>query len=540
MKPIWILAAGLLVACGGARAKPDSAGKQRSCTILVTNDSEANFDGDKLPGGPGVRYVGTIARVAAEKRRVAGRSRGVLLVSAGDVLQGRYMYRTDGDRKRAARDVWRLYEAAGYDLAVLGNHEFDAGPAVVAHAIDGLKTLRFVVSNLAEGKGTALHNPGERLFATTVVRKCGGLRVGFIGLLTPSTRTISKFGDTRFRDPDKPVIPAANAAVAALKKQGVDAIVALSHLGIGKEISLARKVDGLDAVVGGHSHTLLKHAKRVGDVTVVQAGARFSHLGHLVLHAGASGPVDRSRTAWLTRKVDTDMAPDPAIAKRVDELRTHYPAEVVIGQRTKPWRLRGPGRRVYGSNVARAVRRWLQDNKHGVQGTMLNAGGLRTAKTYPAGPVTNLEVRAIHPFRNRAVIVDVDGRTMKTIAEHACTRSHRGRGLRVMISGIKITCDGSRPSIRYKFEGGKQVGVKRPGSRVIELEVGGVEVTPDGKYRIATNDYLARGGSGYYGFTLATRTCPDGSGFAKSQCKTSPTLSDIVEAEVKRGRFDSE
>lgn len=537
-----LLVGSMLVACcgcAGTQVQPNhDPVASRSCTILVTNDSEAHFDGPKLPGGPDIRYAGTIARVAGEKKRVAQRTKGVLLVSDGDILQGRYMYRTDGDRKRAAREALQLYEAAGYDLAVLGNHEFDAGPEVVAHALGGLSKLRIVVSNLATGEGTALHNPDEKLFATTVVRSCGGLKVGFLGLLTPSTRTISKFGDTKFRDADAPVIPAAKAAVAMLQRQGVDAIVVLAHLGIGDEIELAKQVPGLHAVLGGHSHTLLKHAVRIGDTVVGQAGARFSHLGQLVLNAGKTGPVDAKRTSWLVREIDTDMPTDPVIEARVDELRKAYPTEEVIGQRGEDWALRGPRRHLYGTKVAIAVRRWLSEKGLNVHGTVLNAGGIRTAQTYPKGPVTNLEVRAIHPFRNRIVIAEMSGGTLKHLAEHACTSSHRGQGLRVMLAGLAITCDGSRKAIIYTRKNGVFTGISRPGERAVGLTLDGKPITAEGTYRIATNDYMARGGSGYFAFTLANRRCTDGTEFAASECHSSPTLADIVEDAVRRGRFD--
>jgi 2',3'-cyclic-nucleotide 2'-phosphodiesterase (5'-nucleotidase family) len=529
--------AGVVTGCGGAQVV--STKDLGRCTILATNDSEAHFDGDKLQGGPPIRYLGPLARVAAEKKRLQKRRKGVLLVSAGDVLQGRYMQRTDGDRKRAARASWQMYERAGYDLTVLGNHEFDAGPAVVAHAIGGLKSLRVVVSNLSEGKGTALHNPAEKLFATTVVRACGGLKIGFLGLLTPSTRNISDFGDTRFEDPSDPVVPAARRAIAALRKQGVDAVVALTHLGIGHEIKLAKKVAGIDVVIGGHSHTLLKHEKWVGDTLVVQAGARFSHLGHVELHGEAGGGIARERTSWYVRKIDLDMQPDPAITDAVDKLREAYPAEVTIGQRTRQWVLRGNGRRAYGTRVARSVGEWLHRRGTKIDGTILNAGGLRTAKTYEIGPVTNMEVEAIHPFRNRIVIASMSSQQLRILAEHACTKSHRGGGgLRVMLSGLQITCDASKPRIRYRKDQGKRVGVLAMGQRIRALLVGGKPIVDGGTYKIATNNYMARGGSGYYAFTIAPRACTDGSDFLTDSCAKSPTLADIVKDAVKRGVFD--
>ena len=218
----------------------------KRCLILTTNDSESHFDGRKHGHPPDLRYEGSISRVAAEKVRQLHRRRGaVLLVSAGDVLQGRYMTRKDGDRKRAAREAWQIYEQAGYDVGVLGNHEFDAGPKVLRYALAGLKTYRMVVSNL-DPNSPSLHNKTGEIYANTLIRRCGGLRIGFFGLLTPSTRNISKFGDTRFSDPEDPVYAPARRAIAKLRKARVDVVVALTHLGYRHDRKLAQTVRGID------------------------------------------------------------------------------------------------------------------------------------------------------------------------------------------------------------------------------------------------------------------------------------------------------
>ncbi len=526
-------------ACGASKSVTKSpTGKVARCTLLLTNDSEANFDGERVKVGPQIAYTGTIDRVAATKKRLVAEGRGVLLISAGDILQGRYIQRTDGNRVKAATDIWHTYQKAGYDLAVLGNHEFDGGPAVVRDSIKGLTSLKLVVSNLDEGKGTALDNSGQKLFVHTTIRNCGGMKLGFFGLLTASTKRISDFGDTRFSNPEDPHYPAARAAVAKLRKTGVDAVVGITHLGLGSDIATAKHVDGIDVLLGGHSHILLRREKKVNGTVIVQGGARFAHLGHVELYGKPGGGYNGDRTYWYVHKIDENMPADPAITAHVNALRGNYPPEVVIGQRRRAWSLRGRARKVYGGLVARAVTRWLGERKIDVGGGLLNAGGIRTAKTYPKGPVTNLEIEGIHPFRNRIVVARMKGKWMRHLAEHACTKGHRGRGLRVVLYGIDIACDRSQDAIKYTWKGGAQVGIKRPGSRVVTLRIGGKDVVDTADYAIATNDYLARGGSGYWAFTQVQRTCPDGSDFTKTLCKTGPALADIVKDAVRRDRLE--
>jgi 5'-nucleotidase len=536
---LGFLALGLFAAgCGGAQTAPDGR-----CMLLTTNDSEAHFDGDRVELTPLV-YRGTVARIAAVRRRLAAeRKGGVLLLSAGDVLQGRYMERSDRDRSRAAREAWQIYEAAGYDLGTLGNHEFDAGPAVLKHALLGLSRYRMVVSNLANDSPT-LDNSDGRLWDEIAVRDCGGIKVGFFGLLTPSTRTISQFGDTRFRDERDPVVPAAKAAVARLKQAGARLIVGLTHLGVDEDVALAGKLEGVDVLIGGHSHTLLKRWRRVGNTLVVQTGARFSHLGFLELVMGADGRLSPGDSRWHVEAVDDAMPEDPATVAAVAKLRDGYAREVVVGNRTQPWALVGWQRHLYGQRVARALWRFSAAHNSkgvGIDGAIINSGGLRSAQIYPPGPVTNLEIRAIHPFGNRPVVVDLDGETLRDVFEHACAGGRGGKvGDRIEVWGIRFRCDIHRPAVRYRLQDGRVVGVQSRGQRAVDIIVGDEPLRGDKRYRVATNDYLARGGSGFAQFARGERACLDGAAFEPAHCQGQATVAELVEAGVKDGSFDVE
>ena len=531
----------LATACSGAQPGGGEARPQgdRRCLLLTTNDSEAELDGRRTSLEMPVTYGGTLARIAGEKTRLlTKRPGGVLLVSAGDMLQGRYLAPSDGDRQRAARAVWQIYELAGYDLATLGNHDFDGGPAVLRHALAGLQRLRFVVSNLDPSSPT-LDNSGGKLFAEVEIADCGGLKVGFLGLLTPSTRTISKFGDTRFKDANNPVHPAARAAVAELRRRGVDAVVALSHLGFPFDQRLARAVPGIDAIVGGHTHTYRKVWDRIGKTVIVQAGDRFKYLGHLELVGAAAGGVDLDRSSWRMVAVGKQMSPDPAVTAAINTLRASYPAEIVIGKRKVGWALRGNDKPVYGGRVAREMMRRSWQLGRPVHGAMLNLGGLRSSRWYPPGPVTNFDVQAIHPFANRVVQVELSGHRLREIAEHACAKSHRGgTGLPVALFGLHIDCDRSKPAIRYRRVDGQTMGIEAPGQRAVELRLAGEPVAADKIYRLAVNDYLARGGSGFWSLTQASRRCMDGSAWVGDGCKVGSTIAELVEAAVRAGRFD--
>lgn len=532
-------------ACAAAPVRPDAApvvpaGRPR-CLLLTTNDSESHFDGERHKADP-AQYLGTISRVAAVKQQlVQQRSRGsdpgVLLVEGGDVLQGRYLDRQDGDRALAARLAWQVYDAAGYDYGSLGNHEFDAGPKVLRQALQGLRRYRILAANI-DGKGTDFdpEEPGkpEGLYGKTALVTCGGLRLGLVGLLTPSTRTISQFGNVRFTDPDDPVHAAARRAVADLKAQGAQLVVALTHLGVGDDVALARAVPELDAVVGGHSHTALHRYRRVGTTLITQAGARFAWLGQLdlVLQADGTG-LDLGLTHWRLQPIDPSLPQDPAIEAQVAALRSQLQPEVEIGQRTWDWDIT----RVAEGRYGRAVCQWLVEWAAAwlgqpIDAAILNTGGFRSYTVYPKGRVTNLEVAAIHPFRNFMTVVALSAAQVRDVAEHACKPDSERHGQGLVSWGVTWRCDRKRPAVQYREQDNKPVQIVRRGERVVDLRLHGQPLTDADPrtLRVVTIDYLQRGGSGYLTLSEGKLLQPEG--------KPPVLMQDAVLQGVQSGRLD--
>ncbi len=546
---VWAAIACTSAACGGSPAaatpSPGSDPPKR-CLLLTTNDSEAHFDGPKAPTPTGDGSMGSVARVAAHKQAMLQqRPDGVLLVEGGDVLQGRFMERADGNRAEAARLAWQVYDAAGYDFGTLGNHEFDAGPQVVRHALKGLKRYRILTANLdADGTSLDPREPGwpDGLYGKWAIANCGGIRVGLFGLLTPTTRTISQIGDVRFGD--DPVNAPARTAVAALRAQGAQLVVALTHLGLQEDIALAKDVTGIDAIVGGHSHTPMPKHKVVNGTWITQAGSRFAFVGELDLQLAAGGQgLDVAGTAWRLRPVDDRLPADPAVEARIAHLRTHLVAEVVVGQRQQAWDLTNP-RGAYGQKAARMAMRVAQkalpqlEKSAPVVGGLLNTGGFRSHTVYPVGPVTNLDLHAIHPFRNRLVVVTLTGQGLRDTLEHGCAPGSDGHGQGLVLWGLTMQCDRNKPAQTYREVDGKPVEIVRRGERLVAATVGGQPIDLNRRYTIATLDYLAKGGSGYLPLKVGDRRCLDGSPFGVEPACTSPLFSDALEGAVRAGWFD--
>lgn len=543
MKRFVLLLVAGLTACAAPHAQLAGADDGlRRCLLLTTNDSESNFDGAvRDPTGKST-FTYPLARVAtAKKTALAERPGGVLLLEGGDVLQGRFLERKDGDRPRAVAENWPLYEHAGYDLGVLGNHEFDNGPKAVRRGLQALTTLRILSANL-DGAGTALDpiDPAhpQGLYGATALRTCGGIRVGFLGLTTPSTRTISDLGDVKLR----PLAEAGRKAVAELRTHGAEVIVLLSHLGVDEDRSLVAEVSGIDVIVGGHSHTRLERPVRVGKTLITQTGARFERLGRIDLAVTAAGEVDPGATTY---RLDAPAIhePDPTLVAETNALIAGLVEERVVGQRSIAWDVMSVARSEYAKRATKAVA-WYAGKVSGrhVDAGLLNNGGFRSHTVYPPGPVTNLEISAIHPFRNYVVLVTLTGQLLKDTLEHACgyakTEAH---GANSTVWGIDVRCDVTREPVQYAWVDNRATSILRHGDRATDIRVGGQPLDLQKTYTLATLDYLARGGSSYLPLQLGERKCLDGSAFVpedKRSCGGTALLSDVLTEAVTAGELE--
>ncbi|MBC7219947.1 5'-nucleotidase C-terminal domain-containing protein [Candidatus Bipolaricaulota bacterium] len=198
-------------------------------TILHTNDTHSQLE--------------NMARQATLVEEIRLQVPDVLLLHAGDAVMGTLYYTVHKGRAEA----WVL-ERMGFTAMTLGNHEFNEGPSGLAEFAEAVSfpllcaNFDFTEDPLLAGK-----------ILPYVIVEVGGGRVGIIGLTTASTAWSSNPGpNIVIADP----ITAARQAVDELSALGVNAIIALTHLGWEEDLELARSVTGIDIVIGGHSHTL--------------------------------------------------------------------------------------------------------------------------------------------------------------------------------------------------------------------------------------------------------------------------------------------
>ena len=365
-----------------------------------------------------------------------------------------------------------LFNAIGVDVAVFGNHEFDFGGDILEQRI-GESDFSWLATNVAGADGNPFGG-AQDLWTQTV----GDFTVGFFGLLTPETATLSSIGaDVSFT----PFIESATAAVAALQEQGADVVIALTHLEIAEDRALAAAVGGIDVILGGHDHDPITFYEN--GVLIQKSGTDAQFLGVVDLlieeveRRGELRTVVRPQWRMVsTRGVEAhaDIAPLVASyeARLDDELNveigtTETALESVRGSvRTKETTM--------GNLIADAVRAGANADI-----SIANGGGIRGDKIYDAGTVlTRKDILTELPFGNTAVLLRLAGADVLAALENGVSRVEDVNGRFPQVSGLSFTFDPSKDA----------------GSRIEEVSVGGAPLDLGKMYTVATNNFIAAGG----------------------------------------------
>jgi 5'-nucleotidase / UDP-sugar diphosphatase len=485
-----------LLASGAVLAVSTGAGfADYSLTILHTNDFHSRVE-------PISKYDSTCAaedndagecfggyariKTAVDAARAAGDG-NVVLMDSGDQYQGSLIYTTYKGKVTA-----EMMDIIGYDVMAVGNHEFDDGPEGLVTLLDGVDfplisgNLDLSQSNLLNGK-----------VSNHVVLEIGGEKIGVISVLATDTAETSSPGpNVIFQDE----MESLKADVAALEAEGVNKIIALTHVGVVKDQQIAAEVPGIDVIVGGHSHTLfsneiegaMAYPTMVGNVPVVSAYAYGKYLGNLSVTFDDAGNVLSATGDPLL--LDAAVAEDEAIKSRVGELAApvqELRQKVVADTATEIDGSRETCRAVecqMGNLVADAMLDRVKDQ--GIQIAIQNGGGLRAS--IDAGPVTMGEVYTVLPFQNTLSTFFVTGQTVVDALENGVSQLEEGAGRFPQVAGLKFTFDAAA----------------EPGARISDVMVAdGMDwapIDPAATYGMVSNNYVRNGGDGYKMFLTAS------------------------------------
>jgi 5'-nucleotidase/UDP-sugar diphosphatase len=259
-------------------------------SILHTNDMHSEL----IPHSPAVDYcpgeenptMGGFARLATavDEIRESKMREGepVLLFDAGDFLGGGPFAWLALNGSAAELTIM---QEMGYDAVTIGNHEYDYGPDILAQYLLQAGYPEAHEETLVLASNTKAPS-GHPLADRSLYRKTGmfelenGVKVGVFGLIGKDAVLVTgDTGDVQFLDQHQ----TARQMIDELEEQGADVIVALSHSGVDEDRELARKVSGIDIIIGGHCHTALFDPIIEGATIIVQAGSLGMYLGQLEL-----------------------------------------------------------------------------------------------------------------------------------------------------------------------------------------------------------------------------------------------------------------
>jgi 5'-nucleotidase len=408
-----------------------------------------------------VQGRGGLARVATLVRELKRENPNTLFVLAGDTVSPSLL-----STLRQGAQMIEGWNAVGLDAATFGNHEFDFGPAVLAQRI-GESRFPWVSSNVLD-RSTDVPFGGARPWLR---RDFEGVRVGVIGLTTPDAAKTSNPGPgLRFDAP----LAAARTAVAALGP--VDLRVAVTHLPLREDRELADAL-ALDAILGGHDHDPMLHEQ--GRAVIVKAGSDALNLGQVEYEIRCGAVLGRRQRLI---PVDDRLAEAPDVVALVQQQAALLARELdtVVGATAVPLDARETATRQQETPLGRLFAD-LMRARVGAQVGLLNSGAIRGNRVIPAGPITKRDVRQLLPFSNTVTLLEVPGAALRSALERSVDQLPRPTGHFLQTAGVRFTVDPARP----------------PGQRIGAIEVGDQPLLPDGLYRVAVPDYLARGRDGY-------------------------------------------
>ena len=421
LKAAGVTAAAASMAIGAPAASACWFGDKSDVTILYTNDVHTYIDKQS----PKLTY----AAIADLKQSYQNAGKDVLLVDAGDHVQGTAYGSMD-----EGASIIKLMNAAGYDVATPGNHEFDYGMDR-AKAIMKEANFPYLSCNWVDLRTTLRVLPSVKVFVR------GGRRIAFVGVTTPETFTKSTpayFMDKAQRkyiydiqggEDGKKLYDAVQKAIDKAKLLA-DVVIGLGHLGVDPSSSpwtseeVIAHTSGFDAFIDGHSHTVMEN-KQVQDasgkaVTLTQTGSYFANVGEMTIaadgtittkliptHEGMDAGIAAMQTGWVNT-VDDMLGEKIAVGDS-----DFYVSDPATGKR----RIRSAETNL-GDFVADGIYTYFNEvEKLHCDVAIMNGGGIRA--DVPAGDWTFKTCKQVSPFGNVACLMSVTGKQIQDALEFA-------------------------------------------------------------------------------------------------------------------------
>lgn len=496
LKRFLILSLALMMALSGlALAEEADAAASNGVVILYTNDVHCAIDTN-------IGYAG----VAAYEKAYEDAGYDVLLVDCGDAVQGAAV-----GTLSTGEYIVDIMNEVGYDVATIGNHEFDYGMDRFNELVE-MAEYPYVSANFTDLEGNTILSP-------YAVLEAGGYSIAFVGASTPET--FSKSTPTYFQDEEGNFIysfcggndgadlyAAVQAAVDDARAEGADYVVVLSHLGTEASsvpftsTDLIANTSGIDVVLDGHSHSVwemeIEQNKDGEDVVMSSTGTQLTALGSLTIDAEGN-LATQLHTETIFQDDETAAFIDGIEAQYADTLAT------VVATSDVDLTIYDPTETDADGNPIRLIRSQetnlgdlCADAYRAISGAdiaFVNGGGIRDS--IPAGDITYEQIIAVHPFGNALCVVEATGQEILDALEMSVRHVPDETGGFLQVSGLTFEVNMGVESSVVVDDADMFVEVAGD-RRVQNVLVGGEPIDPEATYTIASHNYMLKsGGDGY-------------------------------------------
>lgn len=460
-------------------SKTESKTEDTVIKIFHTNDVHSRYN-------EATNSDGTLSRFGYAKfKTLINMNRSdadkVLVFDAGDTFHGQTFATLE-----EGKSIAKVLKTVGYNAMVAGNHDFNYGSSKTTKLAKsaGVKLLGANVLDKKTGKLAS----GYQEYITYTVND---VKIGVFGLSTPETayKTNPKNVSTiTFADPVK----TAKSVVNKLKNtEDVDVVICLAHLGIDEasannvSYEVASKVDGINLIIDGHSHSELSDYHKVNNTVITSTGEYLQEAGMVTITVDQYKNVNVVPTTIKAKDFQSSMiVNDSYVQSVIDKIVAAQ--EPILNEVVASTPIALEGNREYirkgETNLSRLITSAMLDET-GADVAITNGGGIRAS--IDAGDITKGEAITVLPFGNYIVTVKLTGKELKETIEHGLPEMIDGKiqslACIAQVAGIEVTYNPSA----------------KAGSRIVSITKNGKAIKDKDTFIVATNDFMAIGGDGY-------------------------------------------
>lgn len=422
-----------------------SSGQTAKLTIIHTNDIHAQID--------------DFAKLASYNKSEEEASDLFLYVDGGDIFSGNPVVDLN-----EGEPIVDLLDDVGLDVIGIGNHEFDYGVEALNKRMEN-SSFEWLSANMEVVDSQQIQPEPYHIFEKD------GFTIGVLSLTQAPPATAPKNIEGIEFHPYAETVEQYSDL-----RDEVDVLIALNHIGLSDDRSLAEQFDIFDVIIGGHSHTTLTKEQMVNGTPIVQTGSHLNNIGKVTLEIDRDSK-DVTFSDYSLQNVGELEEEDEKVKQKIDQYNEEMDdlLEEVIGETTGMTRdNRYTQDAPLGNFWTDAMREYVK----GAEIALTNNGGIRAS--IDEGELTVGDIYNIEPFGNEIMEIDMTGEAIKEVIEYSYTRDGRNQ-IDLQTSGLNYTIitDGSG-----ELED-------------VELTINGEPLEMDRVYKVAVPDYIGSGGSGY-------------------------------------------